>query len=140
MSPRAAHGPKDRAEVGLWRTLTPADKLLVAALLVLSASSFVAVPRVRPVGQTVVVRAGREEVYRGPLSQNRHLAVRGPGGLTVVEIRDGAAWVSTSECPLHICVRMGRISRAGEVAVCVPNRVVVQIEGHRRNRFDVIVG
>jgi hypothetical protein len=131
-----------RAKAGdaQWRLLTPADRLLIAVLLALSAGSFAAVERLRPLGETVVVEADNREVYRGPLREARHLEAHGPVGRTVVEIQNGAAWVSYSDCHLHICVRTGKISQAGSVIACVPNRVVVRIEGRRQNRYDVIIG
>ncbi len=124
----------------LWGLLTVADRVLIAALVLVSAASFAAVNRLRSTGQTVVVEADNREIYRGPLREPRRLVVHGPVGATVVEISQGAAWVSSSDCHLHICVRTGKITQAGWVIVCVPNRVVVRIEGHRHNRFDVIVG
>ncbi|MBC7186012.1 MAG: NusG domain II-containing protein [Calditrichaeota bacterium] len=131
-----------RAKAGdtLGRLFTPADRLLIVLLLALSAGSFAAVQRLRPLGETVVVEADNREVYRGSLREARHLEVRGPVGTTVVEIQGGAAWVSSSDCHLHICVHTGKISQAGSVIACVPNRVVVRIEGRRHNQFDAIIG
>ena len=42
--------------------------------------------------------------------------------------KDGAHFVS-SPCPDKICVNKGIIKRAGESAVCLPQRVSVRIEG-----------
>ena len=125
---------------GVWQLLTPADRVLIGALLVASAASLAAVRQLRSAGQTVVVEADNREVYRGPLREERRLVLHGPVGVTVVEIRDGTARVSSSDCQLHICVRSGKISQAGSVIVCVPNRVVVRIEGRGHNRFDAVVG
>ncbi|MGQ9559272.1 MAG: NusG domain II-containing protein [Candidatus Oleimicrobiaceae bacterium] len=124
----------------MWGVLTPADCVLIAGLLLTSAAGFAAVNWLRLAGQIVVVEADNREVYRGPLREPRQLVVHGPVGITVVEISQGAAWVSASDCHLHICVRTGKISQVGSMIVCVPNRVVVRIEGHRHNRFDVIIG
>ncbi|MDZ7270921.1 MAG: NusG domain II-containing protein [candidate division KSB1 bacterium] len=134
------HPGIDSRAKGIWRFLTPADRLLLGALLALSALSFAAVNQMRSAGETVVVQAGNREFYRGPLRQEQRLVVDGPVGTTIVEVHDGAAWVSASDCPMHLCVRMGKISRAGEVVVCIPNRVVVRIEGRRRNPLDAIIG
>ena len=47
----------------------------------------------------------------------------------VIELdKDGAHFVS-SPCPDKICVNKGIIKRAGESAVCLPQRVSVRIEG-----------
>ena len=47
----------------------------------------------------------------------------------VIELdKDGAHFVS-SPCPDKICVNKEIIKRAGESAVCLPQRVSVRIEG-----------
>jgi hypothetical protein len=45
------------------------------------------------------------------------------------EIKDGRAAVTHSGCPDKTCVRAGFISRPGQAAVCLPNKVVLSIEG-----------
>ena len=44
-------------------------------------------------------------------------------------IHDGGVFVVHSNCPHQICVKSGRISRAGQTLVCVPNKVLVEITG-----------
>jgi hypothetical protein len=52
-----------------------------------------------------------------------------PRGLPAVriEVRDGAAGFVDSDCPDKTCVHSGFMSRRGQLAVCLPNRVVVRI-------------
>jgi hypothetical protein len=63
--------------------------------------------------------------------EDRVLSVEGPMGVTRIVIEDGKAWVEDSPCRDKICVRMGKISRPGDEAVCLPNRVIVQMRGGR---------
>ncbi|MDI6638910.1 MAG: NusG domain II-containing protein, partial [Bacillota bacterium] len=52
------------------------------------------------------------------------------GRTVVVEIaEDGRARVRASDCPDKVCVKTGWIEHPGEVIVCLPNRVVVKIQG-----------
>ena len=44
-----------------------------------------------------------------------------------------------AKCPDKFCERTGWISRPGETAVCLPNRIVVRVEGKKQD-FDMIVG
>ena len=46
-----------------------------------------------------------------------------------------------SECPDHTCERTGWISRVGQTAVCLPNRVMIKITGStdEDNTIDVVV-
>ncbi len=72
-----------------------------------------------------------EEYYS--LDQQKLLEVPGPLGNTTVVIRDGRAWIQDSPCREKICIKMGKIKRPGEQAVCLPNRVIIEIEGNKKS-------
>jgi len=71
-----------------------------------------------------------------PLSEERTVEVPGPLGETIVEVREGTTRVVSSPCPDKVCIAMGTASRPGEALVCVPNGVVVRIDGGRRGGPD----
>lgn len=64
-----------------------------------------------------------------PLDRETTVNVEGPLGTTVVKVEEGKARIISSPCPRKLCIRMGSISKAGEMVVCVPNKVVVRIKG-----------
>jgi hypothetical protein len=70
---------------------------------------------------------GQEWVF--PLGEERVVAVRGPLGDTVVELRGGQVRVLSSPCAEKICVRSGAIARPGQWIACLPNRVFVDVRG-----------
>ncbi len=72
-----------------------------------------------------------EEHYS--LDQQKLLEVPGPLGNTTVVISDGRAWIQDSPCKEKICIKMGKIKRPGEQAVCLPNRVIIEVEGNRKS-------
>ncbi|MBQ8731759.1 MAG: NusG domain II-containing protein [Oscillospiraceae bacterium] len=51
---------------------------------------------------------------------------------------DGSVCFESSDCPDRLCVQKGRLSLAGDVAVCLPNGVVLRLEGEG-DHPDVIV-
>jgi hypothetical protein len=55
--------------------------------------------------------------------------VRSPSGLPAVRIavRNGAVGFVVSDCPDKICIHAGFLSIPGQTAVCLPNRVAVQV-------------
>lgn len=55
-----------------------------------------------------------------------------------VRISGGAAYVLKSDCKGQDCVKAGKISKAGEMIVCLPNKVVVKIVGD--GEVDYITG
>ncbi len=55
-----------------------------------------------------------------------------------VRISGGAAYVLKSDCKGQDCVKAGKISKTGEMIVCLPNKVVVKIVGD--GEVDYITG
>nr|WP_297279563.1 NusG domain II-containing protein [uncultured Butyricicoccus sp.] len=47
----------------------------------------------------------------------------------VIEVDGKNVWFSKSNCPDQICVHAGHLTRAGQMAVCLPTRVVVRMVG-----------
>lgn len=74
----------------------------------------------------------RDSVRYYDLASDRTIQVEGPLGITTVVIGDGQAWIQESPCREKICVTMGRIKRPGQQAVCLPNRVIIELVGARR--------
>lgn len=55
-----------------------------------------------------------------------------------VKISGGAAYVLKSDCKGQDCVKAGKISKVGEMIVCLPNKVVIKILGD--GEVDYITG
>ena len=46
-----------------------------------------------------------------------------------VVVQGGSLWVEEADCPDKICEKTGKIRKAGQTIVCLPNRVVIRIKG-----------
>lgn len=53
----------------------------------------------------------------------------------VIETEKGRVRVRSSGCPDQVCVHTGWISRPGEAAVCLPNRVSVTVRAENQDRW-----
>jgi hypothetical protein len=75
---------------------------------------------------------GKSWVY--PLDARKAVTVdaRGPLGVSVIRISGGAAWFVSSPCKNKVCIEMGKIHTAGAWAACLPNKVMISIEGTAR--------
>ncbi len=71
------------------------------------------------------------------LKARKQFAVAGPLGTTVIAVEAGRARVVSDPSPRQYCVRQGWLMRPGEIAICAPNRVSVQIAG-RTKVYDSI--
>ena len=71
------------------------------------------------------------------LRARRQFEVPGPLGHTLIAIEPGRARVLSDPGPRQYCVRQGWMMRPGEIAICAPNRVSLQITG-RTKVYDSI--
>ena len=107
------------------------DLILVAVLLVVALALFFVMRslQARDTGsgaQAVVTVEGRE-IGRYPLKKNGTFPLN--GGTNILVVENGEAWVSEANCPDKVCMGMGKISRNGEFIACLPNRLLVVVEG-----------
>jgi hypothetical protein len=106
--------------------IRPLDILLISvSLLVVGAFALYAYTGKGKSSTVVIEASGKRYLY--PLGQDRVVKVPGPIGETVVDIRDGRAFVEDSPCRDKLCVHMGSISKPGQWVACLPNKVMVSI-------------
>ena len=60
------------------------------------------------------------------------------GGHNVIVLSGKSARMASADCRDQVCVHTGTLTRAGQVAVCLPNRVVLKIVGET-GEIDAIV-
>lgn len=110
--------------------LKPLDFAVPAVSLVLIVcSAFALYPDAESGARVVVQGSGRTWVF--PLEAEERIAVPGPLGETVVKIGGGRAVVLSSPCANQTCVAAGHIRRPGNWTACLPNKVLVSIEGKK---------
>lgn len=82
----------------------------------------------KPSSSLRVLIKGQDE-WSFPIGANETVIAAGPLGDTVIRISDNRAWVESSPCENQNCVIHGSISRHGQWAACLPNKVLLTIEG-----------
>jgi hypothetical protein len=80
-------------------------------------------------GEKVIISVDKTNNFVYPLNQDKEFIVNGKLGEAKVIIRDGRVRILNSPCPLKICEKKGWISKKGDFIICVPNRVIIRIEG-----------
>ncbi len=75
-----------------------------------------------------------ESQYLYPLSEDRVITLTGPVGESVVEIHNGQARFTHSDCPDDLCVQMAPISEAGDWAACLPNQIFITTSGGENSK------
>ena len=114
------------------RDLILVGALLIAALLVLLV---IRNRQERKTGTDAVVTvrtSDGDEVY--PLNKDGVFSLN--GGTNTLVIENGEAWVSEANCPDRVCMGMGKISKNGEFIACLPNQVIIVVEGGEESPVD----
>lgn len=88
-------------------------------------------------GDLVVVKVNGEIYGKYSLTKDRVITVNRDGHTNKITIKGGKVQVSKSNCKNQVCVKQGSISSTHQSIVCIPNRVVVSIEG-KDGEYDVI--
>ena len=83
-------------------------------------------------GTVAVISIDGEEYERIDLSkvtESYDIELSTQYGHNTVHVSKGAIRVSESDCPDHICMNQGAITKSGVPIICMPHRLVIQIEG-----------
>ncbi len=116
------------------------DVILAAAFLALALAAYGAVALYSASGEKggeAVVFLDGEEYGRYPLEKDATVEVSLPDGRrNVLKIADGKADMTEATCPDKICVNHRPIGKTGESLICLPNRVVVEIQGGEGMEVD----
>ena len=118
------------------------DLILIAVLLVV-AGGFFGWQYLSTRGQSelyAVFRLDGEIVKTVDLSHDQTFTL-GNREAVVFEVRDNQVAFICSDCLDQICVNVGFISRPGQAAACLPNGIVMHIEGQdpQGDDLDIII-
>lgn len=102
------------------------DLFFALMLLLVFAILFVSVKKGGK-GKYVIVSIDGEVTGSYALTEREQTIAIGENN--VLTIIDNEAYMSSARCPDQICVKKGRVSKDGEDIVCMPNRVIVKVEG-----------
>ncbi len=81
------------------------------------------------VADTAIIRSGGKIFKEVPLSHDQQIEVPGPLGTSIITIEKHKARITSDPSPRQYCVRQGWLQQAGEIAICLPNEVSVELSG-----------
>ena len=109
--------------------LTVGDRILIA-VIVLAIGGFYWVQYSKEQGARVKIQSeGDVQIHN--MAEHAIHSLRGPEGMSEVEVGSSGIRMRTSSCRFQRCVHRGWVRRQGDMIVCIPNRIVVTILGTR---------
>lgn len=119
----------------LRQALRPGDGLILILFLGLALGSFWAGDLLRAKGKsaanlTAIIIINNHEIVTKKLMGVSTFNIQGALGAVTLQIENNSIRVRHSSCPNQVCVKQGAARHPGEMLVCVPNRLVVLIQGY----------
>jgi hypothetical protein len=81
------------------------------------------------IADKAIIRSGGKIFREAPLSLDQQIEVPGRLGISVVSIKQHKARIASDPSPRQYCVRQGWLQQAGEIALCLPNQVSIELVG-----------
>ncbi|WP_050697472.1 NusG domain II-containing protein [Anaeromassilibacillus senegalensis] len=125
------------------RTFQKQDLLLIVFAVLLAAAAFSWFQLQPSRGLVAVVEQEGNVLYRIDLDQQAQTEILDLGGPyhVTLAVEPGAVAFQHSGCPDQTCVRVGKLTRAGQAAVCLPARISVRLEAaDGEQAFDAYTG
>ncbi|HEU4709661.1 MAG TPA: NusG domain II-containing protein [Methylophilaceae bacterium] len=111
--------------------LLPGDVVVILAGILFVAVLFNRLWQFEPANK-LRIRQGSSVYATLSLNQVRTLEVPGPLGVSRIFINHGRVRFVESPCHNQYCVHQGWLKTAGQVAVCLPNQVSVELLGSKK--------
>ncbi|HPR24227.1 MAG TPA: NusG domain II-containing protein [Bacillota bacterium] len=118
--------------------LKKADIILAAIILFAGITASLIIGSISPAKgeKAVIISEGRIfGIYS--LYENRTVTVVSNGHVNKILIKGGEAGMISSNCPGKDCIHQGKISKTSESIVCLPNKLIVKIEGKDKNYDEI---
>ena len=121
------------------------DVIIIAAALVLALGLY-GISQIAggKSATTVVVTVDGKEVLRRPLAvEDTYEIKQDDGSINVIAVEGGAVYMKEANCRDGLCMAQGKMKNAAKTIVCLPHKLVVQMEGDLaaddQDELDVII-
>lgn len=114
------------------------DMLLAATVIVLAALLWLGIRLTQSEGAYVVVTVDGELFGKYPLDTDTEVRIGDENKYNLLVIKDGEVQFVEASCPDKLCVNQGKISFDGQSIICLPNKVVAEVEGGGQSDYDAV--
>lgn len=118
------------------------DIRIIAAIFILVVASFIYTTMRGMDSSTrhVVITQNQEVLYNIKIDDTYADVLHIDDGDKHNEIRfkNGEVWIESANCQNQVCVFERPISKVGEVIVCLPHKLIVEIKGSTKQSVDII--
>ena len=124
--------------LNILKSMTLTDFVLITLLILSGIFSFYYIYDNNYDKKTVIVEISGKIFGIYDLKSERAIHLNGPHSDVYIQITDGYVFVSESGCPQKICKRMGKKNMVNDIIVCIPNHLIIRVEGEKTNNYEFI--
>ncbi len=77
-------------------------------------------------------------VIEGTYSLGTDQEIEINGGTNHLVIKNGKADITEASCPDKLCVNQKAVSKNHESIICLPNKVIVEVDSSKKGEFDAV--
>lgn len=118
------------------------DRIVIIGGIIAAATAYLGITFFQGLGThnaEAVVTIDAEEYGRFPLDEEIIEKIElSDGSYNILEIKEGKADVIEASCPDGICVNHRAIDKQKQSIVCLPNKVVIEIENGEEQDLDTV--
>ncbi|MBN4082544.1 NusG domain II-containing protein [Mariprofundus ferrooxydans] len=136
------HEPDPSSTPSLWHWLkgTWVDRILLLLTLIAITMGWLWIQQNLSGTPMVHIYHGKALLATYPLHPDHpiHFEAQGDIGLSEITIDQQGVRITHSSCVSQRCVLSGHRHRIGDILACVPNRILVSIEGSQKLALDAV--
>lgn len=115
------------------------DIILIAVILLAAGAGFLWNHlQKQEEGGCAVVYVEGEKIAAYSLDEEGTYEITTKNGSNLLVIKDRKADVTEADCPDSLCVKQKAIDKNGETIVCLPHKVVVEVQNRQESELDAI--
>ena len=116
----------ERGHASKRKLVTRTDILLVL-FLIIAAAGFLFFQKQNSTGSMVIIYSDNEVIREIPLDQDIIFTVSNDMGTNTIVVENDLVYVTDADCPDKRCEKQGAISDPGEVIICLPHKLIVEV-------------
>jgi hypothetical protein len=119
------------------------DVIIIAIVIVISIASavgFTIVNNARSYDEKVAVISVDGKPYKTvsfDKNQAETIDIKSELGTNIIKIENNKIGVVDADCPDKVCIHDGFVEKPGQMLVCLPNKVVIEIKGQKQAVDDL---
>lgn len=115
------------------------DLIVIGFIVFASVMLLILYRAVQSQNGSVIIYQNGERIRTCLLTEEQTITIGDPmEGYNILVISKDGVYIREADCPDRLCVKHRKISKGGESIICLPHKLVVQIEAEDAAQLDAV--